>query len=76
MASSERVEEALFTGLRLAGGLDVDAVSRRYGIDVRERYWDRLQPFLDGRLLLAEGPVLRLSRNGMLVANEILQVFV
>jgi len=76
MASSERVEEALFTGLRLAGGLDVDAVSRRYGIDVRERYWDRLQPFLDGRLLLAEGPVLRLSRDGMLVANEILQVFV
>jgi oxygen-independent coproporphyrinogen-3 oxidase len=76
MSSSERLEEALFTGLRLASGVDLDQVSKRYGIDVRDRYWDRLQPFVDGRLLLAEGPVVRLSRDGMLVANEILQVFV
>jgi oxygen-independent coproporphyrinogen-3 oxidase len=76
MPLSERLEEAMFTGLRLSGGVDLDAVSARYGIDVRQRYWDRLQPFVDARLLLSEGPVLRLSRNGMLVANEILQVFV
>ena len=73
---SERVEEAMVTGLRLCGGVDLDAVSARYGLDVRDRYWDRLQPFIDGRLLLSEGPVLRLSRDGMLIANEILQVFV
>ena len=76
MPVSERLEEAMFTGLRLAGGVNVEEVSARYGIDVRERYWDRLQPFLEGRLLVSEGPVLRLSRDGMLIANEILQVFV
>jgi oxygen-independent coproporphyrinogen-3 oxidase len=76
MSVSEQLEEAMFTGLRLSCGVDVDGVSERYGIDARERYWDRLQPFFDSRLLLSEGPVIRLSRDGMLVANEILQVFV
>ncbi len=76
MPVSERLEEAMFTGLRLAGGVNVEEISARYGIDVRERYWDRLQPFLEGRFLVSEGPVLRLSRDGMLIANEILQVFV
>jgi len=76
MSQDDRLGDALITGLRLTAGVDVDDVSNRYGIDVRDRYWDRLQPFLDGRLMLSEGPRIRLTRDGMLVANEILQVFV
>lgn len=76
LSARERLEEALFTGLRLSGGVDVDQASRRYGIDAWDKYGDRLQPFMDGRLLVRDGPTLRLSRDGMLVANEIMQVFV
>ena len=76
MSPGERLEDALFTGLRLTSGVDVDEISGRYGIDVRDESWDRLEPFLHSRLLLEEGPVIRLTRDGMLVANEILQVFV
>ncbi len=34
----ERAEEALFTGLRLAGGVDIAAVGARYGMDTWGRF--------------------------------------
>jgi oxygen-independent coproporphyrinogen III oxidase len=76
LSPGERLEEALFTGLRLADGVDFEAVGRRFGVDVWERYGGPLQPFLDGGLLARQGGRLRLTRDGMLVANEILAVFV
>jgi oxygen-independent coproporphyrinogen-3 oxidase len=76
MSRDERLEDAMLTGLRLAAGVDVEALSERYGIDVRRRYRDSLQPFLETGLVVEQGPLVRLTRNGMLVANEILQVFV
>jgi oxygen-independent coproporphyrinogen-3 oxidase len=72
----ERLEEALFTGLRLSAGLDIDAVGRRYGVDVWKRFGPRLAPFVEGGLLMYDGARLRLTRAGMLLANEIMAVFV
>jgi oxygen-independent coproporphyrinogen-3 oxidase len=71
-----QLEEALFTGLRLADGLDFDTVGRRYGIDVWERYGDALRPSIETGMAIRNGSRLRLSRDGMLLANEILSVFV
>jgi oxygen-independent coproporphyrinogen-3 oxidase len=76
LTRTAQLEEALFTGLRLTAGLDVAAVGRRYGEDVWSRYGSALQPFVDAGLLFHEGPRLRLSREGMLLANEIMAVFV
>jgi oxygen-independent coproporphyrinogen-3 oxidase len=76
LTPTERLEEALFTGLRLAAGLDIDGVGRHYGVDVWERFGPRLVPYLDEGLLLYEPPRLRLPRHGMLLANEIMEVFV
>ena len=76
LSRDERLEEAMFMALRLTAGADVEAIGRRYGADVWARYGEGLQPFLAERLLLREGPRLRLTRQGMLVANEIMQVFV
>ena len=76
LTGAERLEEALFTGLRLSAGLDIVAVGRRYGIDVWERFGPRLARFLEAGLLIREGPRLRLARRGMLLANEIMEVFV
>jgi oxygen-independent coproporphyrinogen-3 oxidase len=72
----ERLEEALFTGLRLVRGVDVSATSARYGIDGWARYGTALEPFLRDGVLLREGPRLRLTRSGMLVASEVMAVFV
>jgi oxygen-independent coproporphyrinogen-3 oxidase len=76
MAAGERLEDALFTGIRLTEGLDMTAIHARYGVDVWSQYGTALQPFVTDGLVCVEGPRLRLSRNGMLVANEIMQVFV
>ena len=76
LTREERLEEALFTGLRLNAGVDIDRVGARYGCDVWGRFGDGLQPFVNEGLLVREGPRLRLTRGGMLLANEVMSVFV
>jgi len=72
----QQLEDALFTGLRLTAGIDLVALSARYGIDVWARYRDPLRPHIDaGRLVWSDG-WLRLTREGMLVANDVMTVFV
>jgi oxygen-independent coproporphyrinogen III oxidase len=76
LPQSVRLEEALFTGLRLTAGLDLARIGVRYGSDVWARYGAALQPFVEGGLVVHEPPTLRLTREGMLLANEIMAVFV
>ncbi len=76
MTRVERLEEALFTGLRLNRGIDIEATGDRYNCDVWQRYGDALRPFIDEGWLVHEGPRLRLTRPGMLMANEVMAVFV
>ncbi len=76
MSTDERLEEAVFTGLRLADGVDIEAVGARYGVDVWGRFGEALQPFIAAGILLWVTPRLRLTRRGMLVANEVMAVFV
>jgi oxygen-independent coproporphyrinogen III oxidase len=76
LTSTERLEDALFTGLRLAEGLDIDTVGRHYAVDVWERFGPGLAPYVEGGLLVRDGTRLRLTREGMLLANEIMAVFV
>jgi oxygen-independent coproporphyrinogen-3 oxidase len=71
LSPDERVEEALFTGLRLAEGVDLAAFRARYGVDVLSRFSPALAPFLDARLLRADRGRLRLTREGMLLSNEL-----
>lgn len=76
LSGEERLEEALFTGLRLNAGLDLPAVKARYGVDVWMQYGSELQAFVDDRLLIYDRGSLRLTRSGMLLAHEIMAVFI
>ena len=76
LSADERLGDALFTGLRLVDGIDLDAVRRRYGVDVWSRHGEALRPFLDEGCLKREGSRLKLSRRGMLIAHEVMTVFV
>lgn len=76
LSPEERVEEALFTGLRLTEGIDRVAFRRRYGLDPWERYGAALEAPAEAGLLWSTDTRFGLTRAGMLVANEILQVFV
>ena len=76
LTPAERLGDALFTGLRLVCGVDLDAIRDRYGVDVWERYAPDLRLFVEEGCLKREGSRLRLSREGMLIAHEVMSVFV
>ena len=72
----DRLGEALFTGLRLTDGVDTADIRTRYGVDVWARYGRDLDPFIEAGILRREGTRLWLTRQGMLVAHEVMAVFV
>jgi oxygen-independent coproporphyrinogen III oxidase len=76
LTPDERVEEALFMGLRLCEGLDLDAFHMRYGVDAWARFGDALGPFVEADVLRWSGSRLALTREGMLVANEVMAALV
>jgi oxygen-independent coproporphyrinogen-3 oxidase len=76
LGPDERVGDALFTGLRLTDGLDVAALDARYGVDVWARHGADLRPFIDLGWLVVTGDRWRLTRQGMLLAHEVMSVFV
>ena len=68
---SQSAREAL-----VAAGLDVEGVNARYGRDLWAEYGGELERFREAGLLNYDGRRLRLTRPGMLLANEIMSVFV
>ncbi len=76
MGSAERLGDALFTGLRLTEGIDLTTIRARYGVDVWEKYRIDLGRFVEAGLLRHDGQRLALTRGGMLLANEVMTVFV
>jgi oxygen-independent coproporphyrinogen-3 oxidase len=75
--AEEQREETLFMGLRMTDGLDLDAFYRRHGIDIWARYGQDLAPYASAGLLVHEpGRRLALTRSGMLLANDVMAVFI
>jgi oxygen-independent coproporphyrinogen-3 oxidase len=76
-ASSERVtpeehlRERLFTGLRLAEGVDLAALERDLGLPVRERFRPQIERILREGLGSLDGGVLRLSERGLDLHSEV-----
>jgi oxygen-independent coproporphyrinogen-3 oxidase len=76
MTIEEQLGDALFTGLRLREGISEAAITARYEVDVWDRYGRELAPFVAEGLLERAGGRLRLTRRGMLLAHEVMAVFV
>ncbi len=76
LTPEERLGDALFTALRLSDGINVAGLNGRYGVDIGERYGRALIPFVDLGLLEMTPVRWRLTRSGMLMAHEVMAVFV
>ena len=76
MTARQRLEDALFMGLRLTAGVDADALGAQYGAAAWACCGDRLAPFVEAGLLVREAGRLRLTRPGMLLASEVMMSFV
>lgn len=76
LSAPERMSEALFTGLRMTDGVSLQTFAARHGVDPWARYGEALEPCVDAGYVWRRDGRLGLSRQGMLVANEILATFV
>ncbi|MEX2270200.1 MAG: radical SAM family heme chaperone HemW [Vicinamibacterales bacterium] len=79
LTDEERLQEALFMGLRMRCGVDLAELGGTFGVDLRARYGERLAPYLKAGLVDEAGynaGRLQLTRRGCLLANEVLAVFV
>jgi oxygen-independent coproporphyrinogen-3 oxidase len=76
LSPRERIEEALFMGLRLRDGIDLGAFRDRYAVDVWQEYGERLTPHLDAGFIVRDDGRLRLTRQGMLMSQEVFAVFI
>ena len=76
LSEADRSSEALFTGLRLSAGIDRAAFKARYGSDPWMTYRQELAPFEEAGMMWERAGHFGLSRQGMLMANEIFVTFV
>lgn len=68
---SVRGAEALFMGLRLSEGVDLESVRRRYGPGLPSAGDQRIADLARAGLVDVDGARLRLTRRGRLVSNEV-----
>jgi oxygen-independent coproporphyrinogen III oxidase len=76
LTAEARWQEAVITGLRLANGISIAEMAARHGVDLDARFGDDLRRFEEAGAVARDGDRLRLTRRGMLVANEVLRVFI
>ena len=76
LSPDERLGDMLFTGLRLVEGVSLDTIRSRYGVDIWERHRSELEPFVEAGVLQHNSRRLWLTRQGMLLAHEVMTIFV
>jgi len=71
-----RFAEAVFAGLRLLDGIDLESIARRHGVaDPLGPRLPRIRELEEAGLLSREGSRIRLTARGLPVANEVFRAF-
>lgn len=70
-----QIEESMFLGLRVMDGIDVNEVSARYHQDVLKLYNKRIDQLRKMDYVRLEGGVLRLTKKGLMMANDVFEAF-
>ena len=71
VSPEEHLRERMFTGLRLAEGIDLAALERDLDLPVRDRYSSRIQRIVSEGLGSFDGAVLRLNDRGLDLHSEV-----
>jgi oxygen-independent coproporphyrinogen-3 oxidase len=72
----ERIEEAMFMGLRKREGVNFDLFERLYGRSLMECFGQQIELLQDRGLVLVEGNCVRLTEKGLLLGNEVFEQFI
>lgn len=75
LTRQEQLEEEIFLGLRLLGGIDVKNVNQKFGIDFEKKYAKILEKYISTGHIVCEEGVCKFNYSGILVSNTILSEF-
>ena len=76
LTGNEVKAEAVFLGMRMMKGFDVKQYRELFGVDLRDEHADDLNRFREAGLVEFDGNMIRLTRAGALMSNEVFAVFV
>lgn len=76
LSQSDVRAEALFLGMRLMRGIDLRRYRESFGVDLRVEHAEDLDRFSRAGLLEIDGNLIRLTRTGALLSNEVFAAFV
>ena len=68
--------EAVFLGMRLMQGVDLRRYRESFGVDLRDEHGEDLDRFCEAGLVEFDGDLVRLTRTGALLSNEVFAAFV
>ncbi len=68
--------EALFLGLRMMQGVDLKRHQLQFGADPRDSHKAELARFREAGLIEYDGDLIKLTRSGTLLSNEVFSAFV
>jgi putative oxygen-independent coproporphyrinogen III oxidase len=72
LSGDTRAGEALMLGLRLTDGIDLPGFVRRFGAGPRDARHEAIATLVGAGLLRRDGARLKLARDAVLIANEVL----
>ena len=75
LSKEEKIEEEMFLGLRLIEGVNLKTISQKYQIDIERLYQKPLEKMIAAGDLERVGHQIRLTRQGLLMANEVFEQF-
>ncbi|HEU4934254.1 MAG TPA: radical SAM family heme chaperone HemW [Pyrinomonadaceae bacterium] len=76
LSQTDMRAEAVFLGMRLMQGVDLRAFRESFGVDLRDEHAEDLDRFCKAGLLELDGDLIRLTRTGALLSNEVFAAFV
>jgi len=76
LTSTDRQAEAVFLGLRMMQGFSFKEYEQRFGANLRAEHENDLARFREAGLIECTGDLLKLTRAGALLSNEVFAAFV
>lgn len=75
LSKEEKIEEEMFLGLRLIEGVNLKMISQKYELDIEQLYQKSLEKMIVAGHLERIGNQIRLTHQGLLMANEVFEQF-
>lgn len=76
LTESDAQAEAVFLGLRLMRGLNAAKYQESFGVDLLDVHSDEWSRFREAGLIEFDGDLIKLTRSGALLSNEVFAAFV